>query len=94
MAGLAKHYGTDARWTPRRRSPLRLATGPRRQRQARACAPPDDRITRGDWFIRKHREVSKAAWTRPAIKSAANCGACHRARPRGDYDEDRVRIPR
>jgi hypothetical protein len=57
-------------------------------------APPEDRITRGDWFIREHREVPKAAWGRPAIKSAANCTACHRGAAEGDYDEKGASIPR
>ncbi len=95
MGNLAHHYGTDASLdTPAQKSigdwVLAHAGSGKRAR----TAPPDDRITRGDWFIRKHHEVSKAAWSRPSIKSAANCGACHGGAAEGDYDEDRVRIPR
>lgn len=57
-------------------------------------APPTDRITRSTWFVRKHDEVPASAWQRPAIKSPANCAACHAHADQGDFDEHRVRIPR
>lgn len=95
MGGLDKHYGTDASLDATAQKSigdwvLAHAGSGKRAR----TAPPEDRITRGDWFIREHREVPKAAWTRPAIKSASNCGACHRGANEGDYDEDRISIPR
>jgi hypothetical protein len=31
---------------------------------------------------------------RAAIKSPANCTACHRDAAQGDFEEDRVRIPK
>jgi hypothetical protein len=58
------------------------------------AAPPQDRITRSDWFIRKHRELAPTTWRLPAVKSPSNCAACHQQADRGDFDEDRVRIPR
>ena len=95
MQNLPRHYGTDASLDAATQQSigdwlLAHAGSGKRVRSA----PPDDRITRGDWFIREHREVPKAAWTRPAIKSASNCSACHRGANEGDYDEDRVGIPR
>jgi hypothetical protein len=57
-------------------------------------APPEDRITRSDWFVREHREVPAAAWKRASIKSAANCSACHEGAAQGMYDEHSIRIPR
>ena len=57
-----------------------------------ADEPP--RITRTAWFIRKHDEVAPAVWRRASVKSASNCMACHRDAERGDFDDDRVRIPR
>ncbi len=95
MGNLDHHYGTDASLDAAAQKSIgdwvlaHAGTGKRAR-----SAPPDDRITRGDWFIRKHHEVSKAAWSRPSIKSAANCSACHGGAAEGDYDEDRVRIPR
>jgi cytochrome c553 len=95
MGGLDKHYGTDASLDATAQKSigdwvLAHAGSGKRAR----TAPPEDRITRGDWFVREHREVPKAAWTRTAIKSASNCGACHRGANEGDYDEDRISIPR
>jgi hypothetical protein len=57
-------------------------------------APPQDRITRSAWFVRKHDEVPADRWTLPAVKSGANCGACHTRANEGDFDERRIRIPR
>ncbi len=95
MGSLDKHYGTDASLDAAAQKSigdwvLAHAGSGKRARSA----PPEDRITRGDWFIREHREVPKAAWSRPAIKSASNCSACHRGANEGDYDEDRISIPR
>jgi Dihaem cytochrome c len=95
MGSLDKHYGTDASLDAAAQKSigdwvLAHAGSGKRAR----TAPPEDRITRGDWFIREHREVPKAAWSRPAIKSASNCGACHRGAAEGDYDENGISIPR
>ena len=95
MAGLDKHYGVDASIdskTQQEISTWLLANAATRARQA--AASPEFRITRSDWFIRKHDEVSASVWKRASIKSAANCGACHSGAARGDFDEDGVRIPK
>ena len=57
-------------------------------------APPQDRITRSAWFVREHRRVAPATWKLPAVKSAANCAACHTNAEQGNFDEHQVRIPR
>ena len=96
MGGLDRHFGTDAsldaesaalvtRWLV-----AHAGTG----RRVSATPPPEDRITRSAWFIRKHDEVAPAVWKRASIKSAANCLACHPGAERGDFEEDRVRIPK
>ena len=56
-------------------------------------APPEDRITRGRWFVREHDEVPSAAWKRTSIGSAANCAACHTDTATGRYSESAIRIP-
>ena len=95
MSKLGSHYGTDA-W-------LDAPTMQELQRWLSANAgntkrvreePPQDRITRSTWFIREHDEVSAASWKLPAVKSAANCVACHSGANQGDFNEDKVRIPR
>ena len=95
MSNLPKHFGADASLDAPTRNALStwLAATAGTGKRART-APPQDRITRSDWFVREHREVPRAAWTRASIKSASNCGACHDGAAQGLYDEDSVRIPR
>lgn len=95
MGSLTTHYGSDASMDPALTATIaawlaaNAGTGKRGGEQA-----PEHRITRSAWFVREHREVSAATWTLPAVKSAANCAACHTAADQGDFDEDRIRIPR
>lgn len=95
MAGLPKHFGTDASLdaaTTRQLSEwLQREAGTGRRVSP---APPEDRITRGAWFLREHREVSTATWRLPAVQSAARCTACHQQADRGDFNEHQIRIPR
>ena len=56
--------------------------------------PPQDRITRSAWFLREHGEVRPATWALPAVKSAANCAACHTRADQGEFRERDIRIPR
>lgn len=95
MGGLATHYGSDASLDAASAARIStwLQTVAGRGRRA-ADAPPEDRITRSPWFVREHREVPAAAWSRPAVRSAANCAACHLQAQEGAFDEHDVRIPR
>ena len=94
MAGLDKHYGTDAS--------LDAATAAQIGAWLQANAgtykrvreePPQDRITKADWFQRKHREIDASVWKLASVKSAANCGACHGGADQGDFDDDRLKLP-
>lgn len=95
MGGLDRHFGTDATLDPQSAATiaawLRSEAGTGRRMRT---APPEDRITRSDWFRREHDELRPAIWQRASIKSPANCAACHTGAERGDYDEDAIRIPR
>ena len=71
-----------------------FAALPLAARAATSSAPPEDRISRSAWFRREHREVSAATWALPAVKSAANCGACHTQADQGDFSERHIRLPR
>jgi nitrate/TMAO reductase-like tetraheme cytochrome c subunit len=51
------------------------------------------RITDTPWFADEHDEVPTALWKDPRVKSAANCGACHREAERGDYRERNIALP-
>lgn len=96
MGGLDKHYGTDAsldaasvklitRW---------LTDNAGTGRRVSATPPPEDRITRSAWFIRQHDEVG-ASVAGHAVGRALDRGAFPDAgADKGDFDEDRVRIPK
>ena len=94
MAGLDRHYGTDAS--------LDAATAAQIGAWLQANAgtykrvreePPQDRITKADWFQRKHREIDASVWQLASVKSAANCGACHGGADQGDFDDARLKLP-
>lgn len=95
MNGLPKHFGTDASADAEATRQIaawlaaHAGTGKRAHR-----APPEGRITRSTWFQREHRELDAATWQRPAIKTPANCAACHAGAAQGEFDDDRIRIPR
>ncbi len=95
MSGLPRHYGTDASVDPATQLTLAawLAAHAGTYRRA-AEQPAEDRITRSAWFVREHREIAAGTWRSPAVKSTANCMACHPRAEQGDFNEHNVRIPR
>ena len=94
MSGLDKHFGTDASLDAKTQAEItqwlikNAAT-----REKYAAFAPENRITKTAWFIRKHDEVSVDVWKRAGVKSPANCSACHADAVKGNFEEDRVRIP-
>jgi Dihaem cytochrome c len=95
MTNLPRHFGTDASLDAATLAELSrwLSANAATTKRVRE-EPPEDRITRSAWFIRKHDEVATATWKRPAVKSAANCSACHGQADQGDFNEHKVRVPR
>ena len=94
MAGLDKHFGTDASLTPAESKEITdflVRNGTNRWSGAASSL----RITETSGFLREHRgdEVPAGAFKRPSVKSAANCQACHSGAARGDFSERGVRIP-
>jgi cytochrome c peroxidase len=94
MGDLPRHFGVDASLDAASAPPLTAWLSAHAGSGHRAAPPPEDRITRSTWFVREHDDVPTSAWRRPAVKSAANCSACHAGAEQGDFDEHRVRIPR
>jgi len=92
---LPHHYATDASLDAATVSELAtwLSANAGTYKRVRE-APPEDRITKSAWFIRKHDQVPADVWKRPAVKSAANCAACHTQADQGNFNEHTVRIPR
>lgn len=92
MGGLDKHFGSDASLDPTAAAEiaafLERNAGPDRGLTASL------RITDTQWFLRKHRKIPGAVWARPAVKSPANCAACHPGADSGGYDDDTATVPR
>lgn len=97
MQGLEQHFGTDAsldaasvqeisQWLVRHAGTYKRVSEP----------PPEQRITRSAWFLRKHRadEVPAELWRHPAVKSPSNCAACHTQAAQGRFNERDIRLPR
>jgi mono/diheme cytochrome c family protein len=95
MGSLSRHYGTDASLdatTVKELSTWLVANAGTYTRVAEE--PPEDRISRSAWFIRKHDEVPADAWKLAAVKRPPNCVACHAQADQGDFNGHRVHIPR
>ncbi|MEY4155970.1 MAG: hypothetical protein RJB64_691 [Pseudomonadota bacterium] len=97
MGGLSKHYGVDASLEANSLREisgwLKTHAGPFKRGVEE---PPQDRITKSAWFMRKHNEheVAPAVWKRTAVGSPANCAACHSNAAQGNFNERDIRIPK
>lgn len=95
MGGLGQHFGSDASLdaaTSAEITTFLLDNAGKRKRDA--TTKPLLRITETGWFKREHDEVPAGTWKNPAVKSAANCGACHTQADSGDYSEANIRVPK
>lgn len=94
MVGLERHHGSDASLDPPTLAALSAWLQQHAGTSPRVSAePPEDRITRSAWFERKHRRIDAAVWRLPAVRSAAQCAACHRGADRGRFDDDALIEP-
>lgn len=93
MQRLDKHFGTDASLDAKAQEEISryLAANAGRREPPPGAEP---RITETRWFAKEHREVPAALWKGTAVKSAANCGACHTRAEDGDYSERTLRLPK
>ena len=95
MGDLQRHYGSDASIDPAAQARLSawLASNAGTYRRV-SEPPPEDRLTRSAWFVRKHRELQPEVWKRKAVGSPARCEACHGDAAKWNFDEHAVRIPK
>jgi nitrate/TMAO reductase-like tetraheme cytochrome c subunit len=95
IRSLDNHYGTDASLDaqPAREIEQWLSANSATFKRARE-APAENRITRSAWFTREHREIPAHVWQRAAVRSPANCNACHARAEQGRFSDDEVRLPR
>lgn len=97
MGSLEHHFGTDASIDAASVQEIGLWLNRHAGTYKRVAeAPPENRITRSAWFLRKHRddEVPPDIWRHPAVKSPANCAACHPNAAQGRFSEHEIRLPR
>ena len=94
MAGLNHHFGSDASLDAPNTQAVTgwLVANAGTYKKVRE-APVQDRISRAEWFVREHREITSAVWQRTSIKSASNCQACHGKADIGSFREREIRIP-
>jgi len=93
MSELDQHFGVDASLSPQDNQEIASYLEKNAGKRLPSGEQPT-RITQSHWFKSRHEEISAAVWKRPAVKSAANCGACHKGADAGDFDEDHVHIPK
>ncbi|MEW5771318.1 MAG: diheme cytochrome c [Pseudomonadota bacterium] len=93
MANLERHFGTDASLDPARRQVL-LDHALRHAGRQRVDPAAPLSISKSPWFVHEHDELGAAVWRRPAVKSPANCQACHSRAEQGDFGERGIRVPR
>jgi hypothetical protein len=95
MAQLDRHFGTDASVEAAAAAEIGAYLERHAASGKRARGVPESlRITETAWFVREHDEVPRSTWQHPAVKSAANCAACHTAAEQGDFRERNIRLPR
>jgi hypothetical protein len=95
VSQLDQHFGTDASVDAATAAELEAYLVRHAGSVARPAPPPGSvRITDTRWFRHEHDEVPPAVWAFPAVKSAANCAACHAGAGQGDFRERGIRIPR
>jgi hypothetical protein len=94
MNDLPNHFGTDASVDANTAKEVQSYLEANAGRVRADGGKPHLRITETRWFRHEHDEVPAAVWKGPAVKSAANCGACHTQADRGDFSERSLRVPR
>ena len=94
LSGLDKHFGTDASVDAKALAAVQAFLDSNAGRDRRPSPVTTGlRITETDWFRREHRKVPAPTWQGAAVKSPANCAACHTGAESGDYGERGIRVP-
>lgn len=98
MAGLDRHFGSDASLDAAKVGEIGAYLAANAGSRDKFVAAGNLQVSRTPWFRKEHRDgedgLSQAVWASPAVKSAANCGACHQGAERGDYSERNIRVPK
>lgn len=96
MRGLDNHFGTDATMDPADHRTIQnylMANSAKNDRMTDVRGAVAIRITQTPHFVHEHREIAQKLVTQPAVKSMANCTACHTKAGSGSYREREISIP-
>lgn len=93
MAKLDRHFGDDAKSDTATHAKIQAYLDTHAGTRGGAAGKDLPRITETQWFLREHRKVAPATWTKPEVKTRANCGACHTRAEAGSYRERELRLP-
>ena len=104
MAGLERHFGSDASLEPALRDGLESelvalaldapGADPFVASRRMAATETPVRVTETPFFRFMHDEVPGHIWRRPSVASKANCVACHPRADQGRYFEREIKIPK
>ena len=94
MAGLDKHFGTDASLDSQTAATITAFLEQNAGRERPSSAQPVLRISDTRWFVHEHDEVPDAVWKSPKVKGPSNCAACHSKAEQGVFSEHSVHIPK
>jgi len=94
MSTLDRHFGADATLDAVAAAEIGAFLEQHAGTARRARGVQTLRITESAWFQREHGEISPTVWKLPAVKSSANCAACHTMADQGDFRERNIHLPR
>lgn len=87
---LSKHFGTDASLEGKE---LKSVVDYLNKNSNTRSSATYESISSQEWFVKEHRKLPKKYVTQAAVKSWANCAACHTKAADGDYRERNIMIP-
>lgn len=93
MAGLEKHFGTDASLDAKAGAEISAWLARNAGRGVGASSGAEPRLTATRGFVKEHDEVPARVWKDPRVKTPANCGACHTGADQGRYGERELTVP-
>ena len=104
MSGLPKHFGEDVEIAAASRTAIqshltgnaadKSASERSRKIMKNVGGTTPERISEIPYIRAKHREIKDEVFKRKSVETRGNCSACHSGAERGDFDDDRVRIPK
>lgn len=94
MSDLGDHFGSDASLDAQAVATVLQYLEANARRRRASDAPPPLRITDTRWFRHEHGAPDTLVRRHPAIRSAANCGACHTDAANGRFGEGSLQVPK